>query len=356
MTVASAGEGITLEELALAARNHGMPLEALRYDVTPVGLHYLLIHYDIPDVDVDSWVLTVDGSVARPLRVSLTDLRALPATSHTVTMECAGNGRARLDPRPISQPWLYEAVGTARWTGARLVDLLDQAGVDGSAVEVLFTGLDRGLEGALEQSYQRSLPLDEARRADVIVAYEMNGGPLLPQHGAPARLVVPGWYGMTHVKWLGRITLVDEPFTGYQQDHSYRIRRSAEEPGDPVTRILPRSLMTPPGIPDFLSRDRLVDAGIVGLSGRAWSGLGPVVSVEVSTDGARTWAPARLEEPVEPYAWQAWSFEWIAGPGDHVLCSRATDATGHTQPLDAEWNLGGYQVNAVHRLRVAVRV
>src|SRR5437762_10968029 len=138
-------EGITLDELQLATRNHGMPLEALRYDVTPVGLHYLLIHYDIPAVDPTTWRLRVDGRVRRPLELSLDELRSMPATTRTLTMECAGNGRALLQPRAPSQPWLVEAVGTGEWTGAALADVLQAAVVEPDAVEVLFSGADRGV-------------------------------------------------------------------------------------------------------------------------------------------------------------------------------------------------------------------
>ncbi|MFL6067912.1 MAG: molybdopterin-dependent oxidoreductase, partial [Gaiellaceae bacterium] len=155
-----------------------MPLEALRYPVTPVGLHYLLIHFDVPDVDPAEWRLTVRGE--RELTLDLADLEQRPRTELTVTMECAGNGRARLDPRPVSQPWLLEAVGTARWAGVPLRPLLEEAGVPESAVEVLFTGLDRGIEGEIEQCYQRSLTLEEALGEDVLLAYEMNAGPLPP--------------------------------------------------------------------------------------------------------------------------------------------------------------------------------
>src|SRR5580765_3145123 len=154
-------DGFSIEELQLAARNHGMPLEALRWDLTPVGLHYLLVHYDIPKVDPDGWRLEVGGHVERPVSLSLEDLRARPAVDVAVTLECAGNGRARLDPRPVSQPWLLEAVGTARWTGAPLGPILDEAGVRDEAVEVLFTGLDRGVEGEEEQDYERSVSLEE---------------------------------------------------------------------------------------------------------------------------------------------------------------------------------------------------
>jgi DMSO/TMAO reductase YedYZ molybdopterin-dependent catalytic subunit len=344
-------EGISLEELQLAARNHGMPLEALRYPVTPVGLHYLLIHYDVPVVEPETWRLTVRGE--RELVLGLEELRARPAAEVTVTMECAGNGRAKLDPRPVSQPWLLEAVGTARWRGTPLRPLLEEAGI-GGAVEVLCTGLDRGIEAEEEQAFQRSLPLEEALRGEVLLAYEMNGAPLPPQHGFPLRLVVPGWYGMTNVKWLERIELVDTPFAGYQNSWSYRLRQAEDEEGVPLDRMQPRSLMVPPGIPEFMTRDRTVAAGEVLLQGRAWSGQAPVEQVEVSTDGGETWDAAELEPAGEPWAWRGWSFRWNAEPGEHVLCCRARDEAGNEQPHEPPWNFGGYANNAVQAVRVTV--
>src|SRR5215218_9990756 len=174
----AAGQGITTEELRLAARNHALPLEALRYDITPPGLHYLLIHYDIPAVDPDTFRLELGGAVERPLTLSLDDLRARPHVAQPVTFECAGNGRALLEPRPVSQPWLDEAVGTGEWTGTPLRPLLEEAGLLEGAVEVLFTGLDRGVEGGVDQFYERSLPLADALADDVLLAYELNGAPL----------------------------------------------------------------------------------------------------------------------------------------------------------------------------------
>lgn len=229
--VAGPDEGVTVEELALAARNHGLPLEALRYDVTPPGLHYVLTHYDIPAADPDAWRLTVRGEVREPLTLDLDALRARPAVTRRVTMECAYNGRALLSPRPVSQPWLVEAVGTAEWTGVPLRALLAEAGVRPTAVEAVFTGADHGVERGVEQDYRRGLPLAVATGDDpgVLVAYAMNGAPLPPQHGHPLRLVVPGWYGMAHVKWLRDITLADRPFTGFQQTAAYRLRQSPEE-------------------------------------------------------------------------------------------------------------------------------
>ena len=348
-------EGISVEELQLAARNHGMPLEALRWDLTPLGLHYLLTHYDIPEVDPADWRLSVDGLVERPLSLALDELRALPAHDVVVTMECAGNGRARIEPHVVSQPWLYEAVGTARWRGVSLPSLLEQAGVTDSATDVLFTGLDRGVEGGEEQSYARSLPLPEARRDEVVLASEVNGVPLPPQHGFPLRLVVPGWYGMTSVKWLERITLVDAPFDGYQMSHSYRLRQDEDEEGVPLDRIQVRALMVPPGIPEFVTRTRIVEAGACVLHGRAWSGTAEVTAVEVSTDGGGSWSDAELgPATLGRWAWRPWRFVWDAEPGEHELCCRARDAAGNGQPLDSVWNVGGYANNAVQRVPVTV--
>lgn len=348
-------EEISLQELQLAARNHGMPLEAMRWDITPVGLHYLLTHYDIPAVDPMSWRLEVDGLVERQRSLTLDDLRARPAVEIAATMECAGNGRAHVEPHVVSQPWLLEAVATARWRGTPVAGLLEGAGVHGEAVEVVFTGLDRGVEGEEEQEYARSLPLTEVLAGDAILAYEVNGVPLPPQHGFPLRLLVPGWYGMTSVKWLSRITLLDAPFEGYQMKHSYRRRQHEDEAGEPLTRMQVRALMVPPGIPEFLSRARVVEAGVHLLEGRAWSGEAEVVGVEVSTDGGESWSEAELApSSLGRWAWRSWRFVWDATAGEHELCCRARDAVGSIQPLEAPWNVGGYANNAVQRVAVTV--
>jgi|SRR5579862_3272566 len=344
-----------LDELQLAARNHGMPLELLREPITPAGLHYLLIHFDIPHVDADTWRLEIGGLVRQPLALSLADLRARPARTLAVTLECAGNGRALIPDHNPSQPWVREAVGTAEWTGTPLAPILAEAGIAESAQNLVFTGLDRGIQGEIEHDYARSLGVGEARGKDVLLAYEMNGAPLLPQHGFPVRLIVPGWYGMAHVKWLRAITAVDGEFEGYQQAHTYRIMRDADDTNGPfVERMLPRSLLVPPGIPDFLTRERHVTAGHVPLQGRAWSGQAPVERVEVSDNGGATWADAELEPALGPYAWRGFTFEWDATAGEHELCCRATDGAGNVQPLEAAWNYGGFCNNAVQRVRVTV--
>lgn len=352
--LAGPDEGISVEELGLAGRNHAMPLEALRYDLTPAGLHYLLIHYDIPALDPSTHVLEIDGQVTDPLTVDLAALRERPRVTRPVTLECAGNGRAMLHPRPVSQPWLVEAVGTAEWTGTPLAPLLLEAGIGPDAVDVVFTGADHGVERGIEQDYQRSLPLAEALHEDALLAYEMNGAPLLPQHGAPLRLIVPGWYGMAHVKWLRRITVLDREFDGFQNAVAYRLRQHSDDPGQPVTRIEPRALVQPPGFPDFMSRTRILRPGRCLLTGRAWSGFAPVTRVEVTTDGGETWADAELGDPVGEHAWRPWSYDWTATLGRHTLSARATDASGRTQPVQPIWNRGGFANNATQRVPVAV--
>ncbi|MGH2595832.1 MAG: sulfite oxidase [Actinomycetota bacterium] len=350
----AASDEVSLEELQLAARNHGMPLEGLRYPITPVGMHYLLTHFDIPAAEEATWTLEIGGHVRRARTRTMDEVRSLPPVTVPVTMECAGNGRARLQPRPMSQPWLNEAVGTAEWTGTPLRPLVEEAGLLEDAVELVFTGTDHGTQGGIEQDYQRSLSVTDAALDDALLAYEVNGQPLPPQHGFPMRLLVPGWYGMASVKWLRAISVVDTPFDGYQMD-AYRLRGEEDEAGVPVTRMLPRALMIPPGFPDFFTRTRTVERGRVLLEGRAWSGRAPIVRVEVSVDAGTTWHAATLGKALGRFAWTGWTFGWNATPGEHELVIRATDGSDDVQPIDQTWNLHGLANNMAQRVSVTVR-
>src|SRR3712207_5444107 len=281
-----------------------MPLEALRHEVTPVGLHYLLVHYDIPIVDPATWRLTLGE-----MELTLAEIEARPAVTRPVTMECAGNGRAALTPRPVSQPWLLEAVGNAEWTGTPLAPLLQEAGLLDDAVDVVFTGLDAGVEAGLPQRYERALSVADALGPDVLLAYAMNGLDLPPQHGFPLRLLVPGWYGMTSVKWLTRITASSHAFDGPQM-RAYRFREAVGDEGVPLTRMEPRALLVPPGYPDFMSRTRVLRPGLTLLEGRAWSGWPPVTAVDVSLDGGGTWSAADLVPSSHPRGWLRWTWLW----------------------------------------------
>ncbi len=343
------------DEVRLAGRNSGTLLEALRWDLTPAGMHYLLIHFDVPFVETaDDWTLSIGGLVEEPLKLTLDDLKRRPVRSLRVTLECAGNGRAGLTPRRSSQPWHHEAVGTAEWTGTPLKGLLEEAGLSPRGRDVVFYGRDRGFSGGIEHDYGRSLVPDKALGDDVLVVWAMNGAPLLPQHGFPLRLVVPGWYGMASVKWLDRIDVIDRPFDGYQQVGSYIYRERADDPGTPITTMRVKSLIVPPGVPDVYTRRRLVERGRVELFGRAWSGAGvPIEKVEVAIDGQ--WQNARLAPDIGRYAWRGWRLHWEATPGEHELMCRATDANGDVQPIAPRFDMSGFGNNAVHRIDVTVR-
>jgi DMSO/TMAO reductase YedYZ molybdopterin-dependent catalytic subunit len=343
----------TQDELALASRNSGMPLEALRYDLTPAGLHYLLIHFDIPATDAATWQLRIEGLVSRPRAFSLADLQRMPATTVRVTMECAGNGRGQTSPRYPSMPWLEEGVSTAEWTGVSLSFLLKEIQVKEAAREIVFHGADRGIDRGIEHTFSRSLVPSEAMRDNVLVAYSMNGQPLLPQHGAPLRLIVPDWYGMASVKWLDRIEAIDHAFDGVQQTGSYHFRSVPGEKGVPCTRMRVNSLMAPPGIPDYYGRRRTVDAGWVEILGRAWSGDAPVRRVEFGENGV--WRDAVLDASAGSHAWRRWTVRWNAPRGAHELRCRATDETGAVQPLEPAWDVTGFGNNAAQRVEVIAR-
>lgn len=342
----------TAQEVALASNNVSLPLEALRREITPVGLHYTLSHFDLPFLAADDFRLRVGGSVERPFEITLAELQRLPAVTQRVTLECAGNGRAAMMPRYPSMPWTHGAVGTADWTGVPLRVLLERAGLRSGTVDVVFSGADRGIDGGIEQAFARSLNVEQALADGVLVAWAMNGQPLPPQHGAPLRLVVPGWYGMASVKWLTSIDASPKRFEGHQQAVVYRLRQVREESGEPIERIRVKSLMAPPGITDWYSRERIVAAGATVLEGRAWSGNGAIRRVEVLADGR--WRDAQLAPPTGRWAWQHWRIDWQATPGEHELACRATDDSGDTQPLEPAWNYNGMCNNAVQRLRVTV--
>ena len=320
------------EERGLANRNHGFPLELLRHDITPTGAHYLLTHFDMPYLPEASYQLTIGGAVRRPVTLTLSDLRALPQVDVPVTLECAGNGRAGHDPRHRSMPWLYEAVGTSIWQGTPLLPLLEQAGAMDGVQDWSFIGADVGFDDGVRHHFGRALTPAEVQELQPLVVTGMNGAPLLPQHGAPVRLIVPGWYGMASVKWLTRIEALTERYEGYQQVRTYRYRKDANDPGHPGQAIRIKSLMVPPGEPDWYSRRRWLPPGPVTLEGRAWVGHGRHVA-GVTVMAGETILPTTLSDPVGPDAWVKWSTTWEATPGNHVLRPIARDNRGDEQPL-----------------------
>jgi sulfane dehydrogenase subunit SoxC len=346
---------ITYEEARLAFRCHGFHLEQLRHDITPLGSHFQLVHFDIPRTDlIDSYRVTVGGRVRNPLTLALDELQGRDVVHEAAIMECAGNGRSFAHPRAIYVPWFQEAIGVFRYTGTPLRPILEEAGLLDDAVEVVFTGWDHGIDLGVHHHFERSLPIDEAMKDGVMLAWAANDQPLLQAHGFPLRLVVPTWYGMASVKWLKSITVIDHPFEGVEQKLVYRLTFSASDLGRPVQQKSVRAAMLPPGYPDLLSRYRFASRGRQVLEGKAWSGHGPIVKVEVSTDDRRSWRSARLDPPVSAFSWTPWTFVWDTTPGEYVLSCRATDAAGNTQPLEPFWNLQGMAQNGVETWGVRV--
>ena len=347
-------EGVfSQEEVGLANRNSGLLLETLALDITPTGTHYLLNHFDVPLLADHEHRLSFTGAFESPYTLTMDDIRSMTEITMPVTMECAGNGRAGVSPRSYSMPWMYEAVGTSQWTGTPLAPLIERACPARDAVEISFTGADYGFDKGEGHYFGRSLTLKQLEKLDVLLVYAMNGAPLLPQHGAPLRIIVPGWYGMASVKWLKRIEALTRPFDGFQQVRTYRYRTDENDPGIPITTIRVKSLMQPPGVPDWTSRKRLVNAGPVTLNGRAWSGAGVAIEkVEVGINGE--WHNAELGKSGGPYAWVKWHFDWCALAGEYTLRCRATDVEGNVQPLDPPWDMSGFANNAAQSVHVFV--
>jgi DMSO/TMAO reductase YedYZ molybdopterin-dependent catalytic subunit len=349
-----AAEQITYEEAELAFRCHGFHLERLDSPITPLGSHFVLIHFDIPRLDASGYTITVGGRVRTPLTLSLESLKTRQVVKEAAILECAGTGRSFQHPRAVYVPWFHEPIGVYEYTGTPLRPILEEAGLLDDAVDVVFTGHDEGIDLGVRHHFERGMPLDEAMKDGVILAWEANGQPLLQEHGFPLRLIVPTWYGMQSVKYLKQITVIDHTYQGVENKQVYRLTPSLSDGGRPVQRKAVKSLIRPPGFPDLLTRRRFVERGKQTLEGKAWSGNGPITKVEVSTDDRRTFQPATLGDQIS-LAWTPWTFEWTPpGPGDFVLSVRATDAEGNTQPLQARWNVQGMAQNMVQRLGVTV--
>jgi DMSO/TMAO reductase YedYZ molybdopterin-dependent catalytic subunit len=337
--------------------NLEMPFATLDGFLTPTPRFYVRNHFPVPEIRESDWRLTIDGAVERPAELSLAELVKLAGQTRPVTMECAGNGRVFLVPRAKGVLWSLGAVGTAEWTGVPLAAVLRKAGLKDSAVEVVLEGADQGevrddpkTPGVIR--YSRSLPVKKAL-ADVLLAHRMNGEPLTAAHGFPLRAVVPGWYGMAAVKWLTRITAVERPFTGYYQtaDYSYWERRDGLANQVPLAAGVVKSSIARP-----FAGETVPTGAEYRIHGAAWAGEEQIAKVEVSVDGGRTWADAKLlGEPVK-HCWRLWELPWRpAAAGRAVVMSRATDAAGRTQPARHDPDRRSYMINFVLPVEVTVR-
>jgi DMSO/TMAO reductase YedYZ molybdopterin-dependent catalytic subunit len=320
--------------------------------VMPNARFYMRNNFRMPNLDAAAFRLTIGGLVERPQRFTFRDLQNMPSKTQVVTLECAGNGRARFDRPTEGEQWGSGAVSTAEWTGVPLVEILDRAGAKPGAKDVLFRGADGGTmdgrAGAIR--FERSLAIDDARDGDVLLAYAMNGEPLPLQHGYPLRLIVPRWYAVASVKWLSEIEIIDRVFSGHFQGDKYRYEweRDGRVVSEPVTLQRVRALITEP------SQHTEVRSGELAIRGVAWSGAAPIARVEVSVNGGG-WQAARLVSERKHYSWQWWELITRVEKSDQlILRARATDLAGRAQPERAEWNRLGYGNNAIQDVPIRV--
>ena len=326
--------------------NSETPLDSSVSWVTPNRLFFVRNHFPIPAVDRSKWELVLDGLVGRPMRWTFAQLAAMPQHSVFATVECAGNGRSFLREKAAGVQWGAGAIGHAEWTGVRLRDLLEPAGLKPGALEVVFEGADSGPEPdhPAPMNFSRSLPLAKALDPDTLIALRMNGDWLDANHGSPMRLFVPGWYGVASVKWLRSMRVIDQPYAGYFQTTKYSIdravaggkRRLPLGPGVVKSEILQPAAQT------------VFRGGTHRIAGIAWAGEERIMRVDVSTDGGRTWQAAHLKGLRQPYSWCQWECLWtVAAPGNYTLMARAHSESGQTQPLDYDPDNLGYLINVV---------
>jgi DMSO/TMAO reductase YedYZ molybdopterin-dependent catalytic subunit len=338
--------------------NLEMPFSQLDGFITPNELFYVRGHFPIPEISSHDWRLKIEGEVEAPFELSYDELRKMEARTIAATLECAGNNRIFLEPKVKGVQWGLGAVGNANWTGVPLSAILERAKVKPSAIEVILDGAD---EGEVDKtptpsgriSFCRSLPLEKAR-ADVLLAYEMNGEKLPAPHGFPLRAIVPGWYAMASVKWLRRIIVTDKPFNGFYQslDYSYWDRSGVLPTLVPLTELQTKAEIARPE-----QRETIAANSSFRVCGAAWSGTGEIARVELSFDAGQTWTDAKLLGDSVKNAWRLWEYEWrtpgTAGPV--TMMARATDSRGGTQAAKRGGDRGTYMINHLLPVEIEIR-
>ena len=319
------------------------PLAAFAFDEVPTELHFVRSHFGVPMLDSANWTLEVDGAVARGRSYSLAQLRQRSVCTQAVVLECAGHRRNEFRPNAPGLQWGVGAVSEARWTGAVLSDLLREVWPTNRACEVVFEGADSGPHRSSnsEVVFARSIPLERALAGDVLLAWEMNGEPIPARHGAPLRVIVPGSYGVASVKWLHRISVVEQPFIGPFQADDYQLN------GKPLQDLRVNSLIVQP------ADGAVVPAGTTAVSGVAWGGRDRqgITAVEVRvSDGP--WQEAMLSRPHQSTSLYRWCIALELPTGAHRLEARSRDASGASQPEHPEWNPLGYANNSTHGIRI----
>lgn len=333
--------------------NSETPVDSMRTWITPNSHFFVRNHFEVPELDESRWTLRLNVNADSERRLSWDLLDTMPQHNVFATLECAGNGRAFLEKRAPGVQWGAGAVGNAEWSGVRVRDLIDPEKMGDDALEIIFEGSDRGVEGGSdgEICFARSLPIDAALHPDTIIALRMNGEVLSVDHGYPARLIVPGWYGVASVKWLSGIRVTADPFRGFFQSVKYTVKRDTAMgvSEEVVGSMLPKSEITRPRPAERLS------TGVHCVEGVAWAGREAVAAVESSFDGGESWRRAEMASPQQRYCWTNWRIEWTANePGQYQLMARAISASGEIQPTQHNPLSGGYHINFSRPLEVGV--
>jgi len=344
--------------LSLNPKVFEYPFNTLDKIITPNEQFYVRSHFPDPEIDIHSWRLSVEGCVSSPLQLSYDELLQMPARTVVSTLECAGNNRLFLIPPVEGVQWGLGGASTAEWTGVPLVAVLERAGIQPNAVDIILEGADSG-EVELEPKpvgpiqYARSLPRAKALDPDVLLCYRMNGEELSVPHGYPLRAIVPGWYAMASVKWLKRITVSERRFGGYFQttDYAFWQSHNALPTRVPISKMLVKAEISRPQLHETVPTNTEYH-----ISGAAWVGESTIAKVEISTDNGETWAEAQLTGTPVRNAWQFFECLWRtpASPGVHTLLARATDENGNSQPMQHDPDHGPYMIN--HCLPITVEV
>jgi DMSO/TMAO reductase YedYZ molybdopterin-dependent catalytic subunit len=329
--------------------NLEMPFDQLGDFITPAELFYIRSHFPTPELDPVTYQLSIGGAVRRKLRLSYADIRAMPPRTCVATLECAGNSRVFLVPPAPGAQWELGAVGNAEWTGVPLSVLLESAGLAEDVCEIVLEGADRGIPKEEPKppgpiSYARSIPRVRAMEPDVLIAYQMNGQDLTPDHGYPLRAIVPGHYGMASVKWLTNIVATTQPFQGYWQtsDYAYWDDFAGAPIRRPLAEMKLKSQIARPRVYERLEPDRPYT-----IFGAAWAGDTDVTEIWISLDGGTSWVQGDFLDPISRHAWRRWKYDWItpAQPGRYTLLARARGADQRTQPDGHNPNFGSYVID-----------
>jgi sulfite oxidase len=324
--------------------------------ITSNDLHYVRCHLQTPKIDLNSWNLVIEGEVNQSQTLTMNQIRQLSETSRIVTLECSGNGRVYSDPPVPGLQWEKGAVGTARWTGISLRDVLNRAGVRRTGRHIIMNGADEPI--ASVPDFVRSIPIEKAMHPDTILAYRMNGEDIPIEHGFPLRLIVPGWEAAASTKWIRNIRVSETEADGFFFKTAYRIPNRSVSPGSVVdpNDMIPYTALDVKSIFTFPLQGTTVRTGAsIELRGFAWAGEADITRVDVSTDFGRTWTAASLDAERARYAWRRFRHVWKpAVRGSFIVMSRATDSQGRTQPIAPSWNPAGYIYNVIDKVRINV--